>query len=220
MKYKIQKRILLYTLPLWGSWWGCNNVPDSPGWEYMPDMYRSSSYEANSDNPNFADSMTNQLAVEGTISQGWIPNSEYSSFKTPYPYKNDSAGYEDAGRFLKNPIPVSAEVIADGKGKYEKFCGHCHGASGQGDGAVVTAGNYPPPPAYSSAQLKNLPEGKMYHTIQYGKGMMGSHASQLTPEERWKIIRYVQTLQNSGTAAVTSAPSDSTKKENTETVKK
>lgn len=198
----------------------CNNVPDSPGWEYMPDMYRSSSYEANSGNPNFADSMTNQLAVEGTISQGWIPNSEFSSTKAPYPYKNDSAGYEQAGLNLKNPFPASAEIIADGKGKYEKFCGHCHGASGQGDGSVVTAGNYPPPPAYSSAQLKNLPEGKMYHTIQYGKGMMGPHASLLSPEERWKIIRYVQTLQNPGGSAATTAPSDSTKKATTETAKK
>ena len=25
---------------------------------------------------------------------------------------------------------------------------------------------------------------------------MGSHASQLNSEERWKVIRYVQTLQN------------------------
>ena len=42
---------------------------------------------------------------------------------------------------------------------------------------------------------------------------MGSHASQLTSEERWKIIRYVQTLQNPG-GATSAAPasSDSTKK--------
>ena len=57
----------------------CNNVPNSPGWEYMPDMYRSSSYETNSGNPNFTDSMTNRQPVAGTISQGWLANSEYSA---------------------------------------------------------------------------------------------------------------------------------------------
>jgi mono/diheme cytochrome c family protein len=187
----------------------CNSVENSPGWEYMPDMYRSSSYDANSENPNFNDKMTNRMPVKGTISQGPVGNSEYSVLKMSYPYKNDSAGYEDAGKYLKNPLPDNAEIIAKGKERYEKFCQHCHGVSGAGDGPVVEKGNFPPPPAYSSPQLKNLPEGKIYHTIYYGKGMMGSHASQLTPEEIWQVIRYVQTLQSPGkiTAAV-----DTTKK--------
>lgn len=192
----------------------CNNVPNSPGWEYMPDMYRSSSYETNSGNGIFADSMSNRKPVAGTISQGWIDNSEYSILKVPYPYKNDSAGYEDAGKNIRNPLPASEVVIAEGKDKYDKFCSHCHGGTGGGDGSVVTVGNFPPPPAYNSPQLKNLSEGKMFHSLQYGKGMMGSHASQLTAEERWKILRYVQTLQNPGGAtAAAPAPVDSAKKE-------
>src|SRR3990172_9159420 len=85
----------------------CNNVPNSPGWEYMPDMYRSSSYETDGANGMFHDSMANRSAVAGTISQGWIPNSEFSALKVPYPYKNDSAGYENSGRFLKDPFPAS-----------------------------------------------------------------------------------------------------------------
>jgi mono/diheme cytochrome c family protein len=132
--------------------------------------------------------------------------------KMPYPYKNDSAGYEDAGKNLKDPFPATPEIIAQGKEKFEKYCIHCHGATGQGDGTVVTIGNFPPPPAYDKG-LKNLPEGKMFHTLQYGKGMMGSHASQLTVEDRWKIIRYVQTLQNPGGAAASAAPADSAKKD-------
>ncbi|MBI4945215.1 MAG: cytochrome c [Bacteroidetes bacterium] len=196
----------------------CNNVPNSPGWEYMPDMYRSPSYETNSSNPNFSDSLTDRKPVPGTISQGWIPNSEFSSLKVPYPYKNDSLGYELAGHNLKDPFPASAEIIDQGKVLYGKYCIHCHGATGQGDGAVVTVGNHPPPPAYNGAQLKNLPEGKMFHALQYGKNMMGSHASQLTVADRWKIIRFVQTLQNPGgiVAATVQMVSgmDSTKKEN------
>ena len=80
--------------------------------------------------------------------------------------------------------------------------------------------------------MKNIPEGKMFHSIQYGKVMMGSHASQLTVEDRWKIIRYVQALRNRGGVAAVSAPVatdsvktihatvDSTKRENIETAKK
>lgn len=184
----------------------CNNVPNSPGWEYMPDMYRSSSYEANSGNGLFTDSMTNRRPATGTLSQGEWANSAYTALKTPYPYKFDSLGYELAGQNLRNPLPATDEIVAKGKDRYEKFCMHCHGSSGQGDGGVVNNGGFPPPPAYNSPQLKNMPEGKMYHSIHYGKGMMGSHASQLTSEERWQIIRYVQTLQNPGGDAQRGTP--------------
>ena len=37
----------------------------------------------------------------------------------------------------------------------------------------------------------------MYHTLTFGKGMMGSHASQLNPKDRWMVIQYVKYLQNS-----------------------
>jgi hypothetical protein len=49
-------------------------------------------------------------------------------------------------------------------------------------------------PDYAT-KLKDLPEGKMYHTITYGKGLMGQHASQLNQLERWQVIEYVKCLQ-------------------------
>ena len=53
----------------------CTKDPNSPGVEYMPDMYRSPSYETYSENPILPDSMTAQKPVEGTISRGEWPNS-------------------------------------------------------------------------------------------------------------------------------------------------
>ena len=43
--------------------------------------------------------------------------------------------------------------------------------------------------------MKDLSDGKIYHTIYYGVGLMGSHASQLSPDERWKVVMYVRELQ-------------------------
>lgn len=170
------------------------NNPDSSGVEYMPDMYRSPSYEDNSVNPLFPDSMTDRLPVAGTIPVGF----------TPDPYPNTPDGWKDASENLKDPFPATPEIIAEGKAKFEIFCIHCHGANGLGDGPVAAKLPGPPPP-YSGPALKNITEGEMYQTIEYGKGLMGSHASQLTVEERWKIIRYVQVLQHYG------EKSDSTK---------
>ena len=180
--------------------------PNSPGFEYMPDMYRQSSYEANSQNSVFSDSMTDRTPVKGTIARGFYP--------VMADYPNNDSGYAWAGRYLKDPIPGTADVLEKGKALYGKFCVHCHGESGGGDGPVglKLPGQ---PPAYNGA-LKDLPEGKMFFTVNYGKGLMGSHASQLTVDERWKIIRYVQTLQGkkfdkSGMIEMPSMPKDTAK---------
>jgi mono/diheme cytochrome c family protein len=179
-----------------------NDLPTHPGYEFMPDMYRSPSYETNSINPLFTDSMTNRLPVAGTI-----PRGDYM----PYPYPNTLEGYEAAGKELKNPLEKTEANVAEGKRLFEIFCIHCHGPQGQADGSIVANGKFPPPPKYNEA-LKDLPEGKMFHTLEYGKNMMGSHASQLTQNERWKIIMWVQQLQKLPGAAPASAPADTTKK--------
>ena len=38
-------------------------------------------------------------------------------------------------------------------------------------------------------------DGHIFHVITYGKGRMWPHASQVNPEERWKIVHYVHRLQ-------------------------
>src|SRR6185436_10510997 len=176
-----------------------------PGYEYMPDMYRSPDYETNSMNPLFADSSTNRQPVAGTIARG---NAIYTDVdRMPYPYANTPEGYEAAGKELHNPLDKNELNLAEGKRLYMNYCTHCHDESGSGNG-LVAQHNGPKPPAYSSDQLKDLPEGKMFHTVHFGKNMMGPHSSQLTASQRWKIVMYVQTMQHTGTAA---APADTAK---------
>lgn len=171
---------------------------NSPGVEFMPDMYRSPSLEYYSTHTIDGDTSNNaMLPVKGTVARGYMP----------YGYENTPEGYEAAGLNLKNPLNSADREKFEKEGEvlYGKFCIHCHGASGAGDGKV--AGKLPgPPPAYNGA-LKNLPEGKIFHSITYGKNSMGSHASQLTAEERWKLVFYVQKLQGPKETAV----ADSTK---------
>lgn len=184
------------------------NNPDSSGVEYMPDMYRSPSYEDNSINPLFADSMTDRVPVKGTVPVGF----------TPDPFPNTPDGWANAAQYWKDPFPASPEIIAEGKAIFDIYCIHCHGATGMGDGKVAL--KLPgPPPAYSSPQLRNITEGEMYQTLEYGKGLMGSHASQLTVEERCKIIRYVQTLQKLGQSDTAKTAAKDTAKTATATTK-
>lgn len=194
----------------------CKNDPLSPGVEYMPDMYRSPSYETYSVNPFYKDSISARKSVPGTVSRGDRWYSEFTANAVPYTYENTPEGYAAAGTELKNPLERSEKYIAEGKVAYEKFCIHCHGATGQGDGTIVANGKFPGPPPSYSGPLKDLPEGKIFHSITYGKGLMGSHASQINKVDRWKITMYVQTLQGKTGGAATdttaaTAPADTAK---------
>lgn len=158
---------------------------NSPGVEFMPDMYRSPSLETNMTYVSLATGDTleaNRLPAPNTIARGYMP----------YAYPNTPEGYEAAGANLRNPLPSSEANLKEGEDLYVKYCVHCHGAGGEGDGLV--GGKLPgPPPAYST--LKNLPDGKMFHTITYGKGLMGAHASLVSKDERWKLVLYIRKLQ-------------------------
>jgi mono/diheme cytochrome c family protein len=172
--------------------------PNSPGVEFMPDMYRSPSLEVYGTQVVAGDTIvstsTRMSPVKGSIARGYIP----------YAYANTPEGYEQAGTYLRNPLAAADREKYEKEGEvlYGKFCIHCHGATGAGDGKV--AAKLPgAPPAYSGP-LKNLPEGKIFHSITYGKNLMGAHNSQLTQEERWKLVYFVQKLQGPKEAATDS----------------
>jgi len=178
----------------------CNNNPLSPGIEYMPDMYRSPAIEEYVDygemKDRINDSVSNQLSaripVKGTIAYNASPSK--AQFNYPYPYPNTPEGYEAAGAGLKNPLVLNEAIYLQAKAKYEIYCIHCHGEKGNGQGGLVQKGKFPAPPAYQG--IEGLTQGKMFHTLQYGKGNMGSHAGQISREERWMLVHYVQSLRD------------------------
>ena len=185
---------------------GCVNDPDSPGLEYMPDMYRSPAIEAYVDYGQDPYQVGEEVASAQRQVQsarkpvaGTIPfNPGAMAFSMPYAYPNTVEGYEAAGANLSSPLVLVGQAeIEAGQQIYTQMCSQCHGEEGKGDGALSRNGHIQGIPSYSD-KLKDLPEGKMYHTLTYGKGLMGSHASQLSQKDRWLVIEYIKVLQNGG----------------------
>ena len=166
-----------------------------PGYEFMPNMYRSPSLETYGENT--INEMNAQLPVEGTIARGHL---------LTFNYDGTLEGYLLAGKEAVNPIDNNEKTRAEGKALYGMFCEHCHGATGTGDGTIKHA-IYSAVPHYNDEKLlrragvpmNELKAGHIFHAITYGLNAMGPHASQVTEEERWLIVNYVQQeLQNSG----------------------
>lgn len=161
----------------------CERRVEKGKYQFFFEMYDSIPYDAFDDNLFMADGKTLREPPKGTIPRGY----------KPYHYEKIPADAESAGRELKNPFLRTAEHLARGEELYKTFCMVCHGPTGGGDGPV--AGKFPPPQAFQTDYMKNLSEGRIYHTITHGSYLMGSYASQILPEDRWKLVHYVRTLQ-------------------------
>jgi mono/diheme cytochrome c family protein len=174
-----------------------------PGKTYMPDMAYSRAYEAYTPN-DLAKEDINYVPypVEGTIRRGDL---------FPYTLPNDSNGYKMSAS-VKDPLPPLDTVqMKEAERLFNINCAICHGAKMDAQGPLATGGKVPAVANLTLAQYVQMPEGTMFHSITYGKGNMGSYASQLSREQRWMVIQYVKHHQGGGNAAAaTPAATDST----------
>jgi mono/diheme cytochrome c family protein len=170
---------------------------------YAPDMYYSRAYETYGYNSNDAYNNLrergityNSMPVPGTIARGETQN---------YHLTADSAGML-AAETLASPcdtVTANKSVLAEGERLYRVYCGICHGPKLDGNGPLFNGGNGPYPAAPKNLinpDAKAWTDGHYYHVITFGKGVMGSYASQVHPEQRWWIIEYLRSKQG-GTAA-------------------
>ncbi|MFP4025347.1 MAG: c-type cytochrome [Thiohalospira sp.] len=166
----------------------CDKRTTERGYSFMPDMEESQAYDTYSNNPNFADSMTLRKPVSGAIPREMIPND------LP---KTDEA-LEIAAKTYHNPLKYTKENLNTGKLQYERFCMQCHGEKGNGKGYLFTSGKYSFPPGdLGQEKTINRADGEIYHIINVGINIMGAHESQISQEDRWKIVMYIRNdLQN------------------------
>lgn len=182
------------------------------GIEFAPNMFHPESYEAYTQwKPAsvFKDGKNMQVAPKGTISRTLGYADE--AYK-PYHLSDTPEAYNDSTSGIKSPIMemlaglegdkrAAAEKQIEAKGKkiYETFCTVCHGEQGDGQGTIVKNEKYPTPGSYASKTT--VTEGQMYHSITYGKNLMGGYASQVTPQERWAVIYYIKKTFMGGVSA-------------------
>jgi mono/diheme cytochrome c family protein len=164
----------------------CDRTREMRGYDFMPDMVYSRAYETFSENPNFTDSMTMRVPVLNSVPAGFLP----------FRYTIDPEERIKAGTELQNPFLQTPEVVARGELIFTTFCIGCHGKKGLGDGQLYASGLYPLKPRTLAGKIaRNLKDGEIFHTITIGFGSMGAHGSQIRPEDRWKLVKYVRKLQ-------------------------
>jgi mono/diheme cytochrome c family protein len=172
----------------------CDDDPTVPNREYMPDMVSSVAFDTFAENPNTPDRRTLMAPPKGAVPRGFQP-----LHFSPGP---DEAAR--AGRELTNPIPDGPLVRQRGEVAFQRWCSPCHGHEGLGDGLVGR--KFPRPPSLTADHARGLPDGRIFHIISFGQGVMPAYGQQVVQRDRWMIERYLRQLQNqpqATTAALT-----------------
>ncbi|WP_157557928.1 c-type cytochrome [Niabella aurantiaca] len=206
----MNKYIVIATVAFSAVVAGCG-ADSKPGLAYMPDMFYSRAYETYASTGDLEKEgvFYNRKPVPGTVARG-----EDMAFA--FNLTHDSVGYAQSAQ-LKNPLDSAGAAKIDMKEAERLYlvnCGICHGPKLDGNGPLFNGGEGPytaAPKDFMAADMKALPVGTMFYSVTYGKGQMGSYASQLSPKQRWEIITFIKSKQ--GVGAASGAAADSTAKE-------
>jgi mono/diheme cytochrome c family protein len=178
---------------------GCGGAEgNDPGQSYAPDMYYSRAYETYGYNNATEQGLYEYLAGKGVNYNAMpVPGTVARGDMMSYHLTKDSAGLQSANA-LKNPLDTltsSPALMKESERLYLINCGICHGDKLDGNGPLWNNGNGPYPAAPRNLMddyTKKLTDGHMFHVITYGIRTMGSYASQLRPDQRWMVIKYIR----------------------------
>jgi len=105
------------------------------------------------------------------------------------------------------PAPgADAALVAKGRELFQKSCAACHGANGKGDGPLAQKFDLPSIPANLSSPLQYIKihstpsgspplESDLFRTISRGLPGTAMFSYRVLPvEQRWALVRFIQTL--------------------------
>jgi len=100
---------------------------------------------------------------------------------------------------LVSPLNMKASAtITRGKKLYHVYCAQCHGLNFDGMGTVGQS--FQPLPAnLRSPQVQSKAQGELFKSISFGipDGRQPALDTTITPDDRWHIIAFVQSLGSS-----------------------
>ena len=160
------------------------------------DMHDAPRYEPLEASPFFANGQASRHPVANTVPRGLLREDEHL-------YTGKVGGQPAA----ELPMPVTAELMARGRERFDIFCSPCHGRTGEGNGMIVQRG-FRRPPSYHEERLRTAPVGYFFDVMTNGFGAMQDYAAQVPVADRWAIAAYIRAIQLSHNATVNDVPAE------------
>jgi hypothetical protein len=143
----------------------------------------------------YSDLRSARPPVDGTVARGQLHEDSY--------FYSGKLG-NNPGDYM--PFPVTDDVLARGRERFNIYCAPCHSRIGDGNGMIVQRG-FRAPPSYHTERLRKAPLGYFFDVMTNGFGAMPEYASQIPARDRWTIVAYIRALQLSQEATMSDVPS-------------
>jgi len=159
------------------------------------DMHDQPRFKPLAESDFYPDLRSARTPLDGTVARGQLHEDSYLY----------------TGKFGNNPgdympFPVTADVLARGRERFNIYCAPCHSRLGDGNGMIVQRG-FRAPPSYHTERLRKAPLGYFFDVMTNGFGAMPEYATQIPPRDRWCIVAYIRALQLSQGATMGDVPS-------------
>jgi mono/diheme cytochrome c family protein len=158
------------------------------------DMHVQPRYNPLARSDFFADQRSARPPIPGTVARGDLRADTY--------FYTGKIG-DTPGDYL--PFPVSDDVLARGRERFNIYCSPCHSRLGDGNGMIAQRG-FRHPPSYHIERLRKAPLGYFFDVMSNGFGAMPDYSSQIPPRDRWCIVAYIRALQLSQNATSADLP--------------
>jgi hypothetical protein len=173
----------------------------------FPDMERQPKLRPQTANAFFANGMSSRPPVAGTLARS---EPIHVGDQLVYPWQESPVTtglITGTTNFVEvNPLPVTDELLQRGEQVFSINCAACHSKLGDGNGVPKRIGAMAVVANLHDKRIVELPDGDLFHTVSYGKGLMQGYAANLPIPDRWAAIAYLRTLQLSRLGSLEEVP--------------
>lgn len=173
----------------------------------FPDMEWQNKLRPQKPNGTFANGLSSQLPVPGTIAR-LEPVATAGGLVYRYQDAPAMTGRATGGtNFIElNPLPITAELLKRGQQRFTINCSPCHGQTGEGNGITRKLGAMAVVANLHDKRIVEMPDGELFYVITNGRNLMGSYGASVTQEDRWAVVAYLRALQLARLGALEDVP--------------
>jgi mono/diheme cytochrome c family protein len=180
-----------------------------PSLYIFPDMEWQLKLRPQKPNGFFANGLSSQLPVPGTI----VRSAPIQTVSGPvYPYEDapvNTGMVVGTTNFVENnPLPVTAQLIERGHQRFTINCSPCHGQLGDGNGITKKIGAMAVVANLHDKRIVEMPDGELFYVITNGRNLMGAYGPNVSVADRWAVVAYLRALQLSQLGSLDDVPAD------------
>jgi mono/diheme cytochrome c family protein len=175
----------------------------------IPDMERQPKLRPQKPNGFFANGLSSQPHVAGTIARA---TPLQTSTGPVYPYEEapvNTGRVAGSTNYVEiNPLPITASLLKRGQQRFTINCSPCHGQLGDGNGITKKVGAMGVVANLHDKRIVTMADGELFHVITEGRNLMGAYGPNVTVEDRWAIIAYLRAVQLSWLGTIDDLPEE------------